>query len=741
MGRVTHHRGLTVALCGLCLVCGVAAAAGTQTSALHPPHPTYPAAVELWRDGLVRDALVALGRDTSTGPTSPIEALILRAALLADAGRAQDAEALWQAVIARAVWMRTFARRAIVESLANRARPDAAEPFLAELMQSDAARHVDLVLLLAAAHAATGAHNRAADHYWRVLRREQRGPFADRARLGLASALEASGNRPEAMATLREAQLEHRTADAFITARAEERRLSRVQGEALEPFSERQYQDLARRLRNASRFSAALDLIETWRETYPGTARPDRIESDRIATLYAQRANPQGVAACEAFYRRFPSSTLTPDVRQTDFRLAVRMADTERARRLGLDLWESRVAGATARQRRGAAELLAAYLVAVGDAGGLELYRELFQTAQSADDQRAMLWRAGVAALRDGQLERALTNLRALVDRRPSDDLALAATYWLAVAHARTGASDAATRALRGLAGRRPYHYYGLRAAARLEELAPGIVGAPPELAIFSPLSIGSESRQRAEFKAAMALARAGLTADAAGYLRRLLESRQRDRGLALLAARTSASAGQHASVARIVVNHFGTFLQRPARDLPADFWQLVYPRPFWDAVQTAATSHGVDPVLLLSLMRQESRFDPNARSAAGAIGLLQVMPYTAASFARRAGVADILTEHGVDETALAEPAVNLAIAARLNGDLLALFDDALPPVVASYNAGEDRVALWWQTAQDQREDFFIDTIPYSETRRFVREVLANYAAYQRIYGRPSAQR
>ena len=738
MGCVTHQRGLAVALCGLCLVGGGAATPGAQTDDLRLPEPTYSAAVELWRDGQVRDALAALERETRSGQSPPIEALILRSALLGDAGRAREAEASWQVVMTRAVWMRTFARRALVGSLVSGEQPGAAEPFLAELMQSNAARHLDLVLRVAAAYAAAGAHDRAADHFRRVLRQQPRGPSADRARLGLARALEASGDRPEAMATLREAQLEHRTADAFVTARAEAQRLSRTLGETPRPFSESQYRHLARRLRNASRFPAALDLIEAWRETYPDAARPDHIESDRIATLYAQRANAQGVAACEGFYRRFPSSTLTPEVRQTDFRLAVRMADTERARSLGLALWEGRVPGATDGQRRGAASLLAAYLVAVGDIdGGLALYRELFQTAQSADDQRAMLWRAGVAALRDGQHERAVTNLGALVDRRPSDDLALAATYWLAVAHARIGATDRAAQAFGALAGRRPYHYYGLRAADRLEELTPGTASRPPEPATFPPLSLTRASRQRAEFKAAMALARAGLTADAAGYLRRLLERQSRDRGLALLAARASADAGQYASVARIVVNHFGTFLARPARDLPADFWRLVYPRPFWDAVQSAATSHDVDPVLLLSLMRQESRFDPNARSAVGAIGLMQVMPYTATALARRAGVAEILTERGVDETTLTEPEVNLAIAARLNGDLLALFDDALPPVVASYNAGEDRVAIWWQAARDQREDVFIDTIPYSETRRFVREVLANYAAYQRIYGTP----
>ena len=78
---------------------------------------------------------------------------------------------------------------------------------------------------------------------------------------------------------------------------------------------------------------------------------------------------------------------------------------------------------------------------------------------------------------------------------------------------------------------------------------------------------------------------------------------------------------------------------------------------------------------------------------------------------------------------------MNTAIAARLNADLLELFDGVRAPVIASYNAGEERVADWWEGAQGLRQDFFVDTIPYSETRRFVREVLANYAAYQRVYG------
>ena len=133
--------------------------------------------------------------------------------------------------------------------------------------------------------------------------------------------------------------------------------------------------------------------------------------------------------------------------------------------------------------------------------------------------------------------------------------------------------------------------------------------------------------------------------------------------------------------------------------------------------------------------MRQESRFDPDARSPVGAIGLFQIMTYTAEALAERAGVGHVIQGGALDRSSLAEPRVNAAIAAQLTRDLLSMFSGSAAPVVASYNAGSERVAVWWAAAGERSEDFFVDTIPSSEPRRFVREVLTNRAAYERIYG------
>ncbi len=700
------------------------------------PEPTYPEVARLLDTGDhtgALDRLTATVEDDPNQPDQPIEALVLRATLLAHVGREPDAEAVWRQVIDREVWMRTFSRRALVTSLAGRGEPALAAPILSELDRSDRTRHLDLTLLVADAHRAQGEFARAAALYRDALGRRTRGALSDRARLGLAAAQEGAGDLTAAIATLRDAQLEHQTGSAYADALAAEQRLSRRLDRPRAPFTPTQFRTMTRRLRSNSRQAEAAALIDEWRTVQPDAE--ERLDVEMIGILYDGRSNEEAVARCETFAERYPLSPLLSDVKLTEFRLAVRMGNTATARRLGLNLWEGRVRGATAKHRFSAGELLAAYLVAVGDVeGGLDLYRDLFSRATSADGQRTILWKAGVAALRAGQNARALTNLRALNQRRPTDDLQLAGQYWQAVAETRTGGTSAAERAFRTLVETRPYHYYGLAARARLVRLiGEGAVPEPPPRQ-FPTLSLGPATPARAEFKAAMVLARAGLARDAAWYLRRLLERQPRDRGLALIAMRASAQAGDYAAVARLVVTHFASFLQRPADQLPEDFYELVYSRPFGNAVRSAAAGRDLDPAFMFSLMRQESRFDPAARSPVGALGLFQIMPYTATSLGPRSGLDHLVRADFENETVLLQPPVNAAIAATLASDLLALFGGELAPVIASYNAGEDRVAIWWESARGLPEDLFVDTIPYSETRRFVREVLANVAGYQRVY-------
>ena len=186
---------------------------------LYLPRPTFSEAFQLWHNGQVADALTLLDRQLAPGSDDqPLAALVLRASLLEEAGRPVDAERLWTDVISREAWMRTFARRALVRSLAARGEPGRADQVLAELARSDASRHLDLAVDVAASYRVAGDTRRAARLYQQVLAQQRRGVWADAARLGLASTLELGGDPEAALSVFHEAKLLYRQGDTFLCA-------------------------------------------------------------------------------------------------------------------------------------------------------------------------------------------------------------------------------------------------------------------------------------------------------------------------------------------------------------------------------------------------------------------------------------------------------------------------------------------------------------------------------------------
>ncbi len=177
---------------------------------------------------------------------------------------------------------------------------------------------------------------------------------------------------------------------------------------------------------------------------------------------------------------------------------------------------------------------------------------------------------------------------------------------------------------------------------------------------------------------------------------------------------------------------YFGQYLERPATGLPEDFWRLAYPRAYWTDVSAAAARHHIDPLLMIALARQESHFDRTVKSPVGAIGLFQIMPYAAA---------ELDPSFPIDraDELLVKADVAAELAARHLEQNLVLFNGALAPAIASYNADKERVKLWWDAAKDLPEELFVESIPYLQTRAYVRQVLANYGMYQRFGGLPAS--
>ena len=699
------------------------------------PGATYPDVVALYNSQQPAAALVTLDsqlRNLSAG-AAPVEALALRAQLLSATGRYAESVALWREAAGREAALRIVALTAILDDQLADGNLQDAQAVLTELGATSSGQRVDLVIRVAAACRTAGLNDQAVTLYRRARQLAARSTRADEASLGLAAALEASGHPADALDVVRDLLVTFRMPAAYAAAAAQVERLSATLGRSAAPVSERDYLAIANRLRAAADFRQATDVLAEWRNAYPDTSNLARIDAAIIDNLYNMRANVEARARCALFLDRYPASPEAPAVLITQFRLDVREGRTASAKERGLAIWRGHVKDVALDDRRGAARLLAEYLVSVGEArDGLAVYDELYRATPGRSDQIDLLWRSAIAAIRAGRQERAASDLQRVLGLNPGSETVRAASYWLATIEDARGAHEAAAGRWTRLVERYPYTYYGVRAADRLAGRR-GSAAASSGTAVVGPsfpdLSLSEAVTNYGDYRTAVLLARTGLLPEAASYAARLPQAFRGDPAVALLAARAAAAAGQYRSAFRLATSHFGLYFEIPADGVPADLWSLAYPRAYWNDIQTAARRHSVDPFLMLALMQQESQFDPEARSPAGALGIFQIMPSTAERFQSGLGL------DRVGPAQLMQPGISAEIAASLLGDLIKLFGGALAPAVAAYNAGEDRVQAWWQAAHGVPEELFIDSIPYRETRGYVREVLANYFTYRRLNG------
>ncbi len=285
------------------------------------------------------------------------------------------------------------------------------------------------------------------------------------------------------------------------------------------------------------------------------------------------------------------------------------------------------------------------------------------------------------------------------------------ANYWLG----RTARDDAAARRHYAAAAAFPNSFYGQLAALALGD-------SPAALAARLKIVAGPVDAARALDLAGRELARAaailvgwGEPRRAAAFLLRL-DDVSPDPAVRDMTARLAAGLG----LPDVAV----ALARRAGRD------GLVPLATGWPSAASIPPDAPVEPALALGIIRQESSFDSAIVSPAGARGLMQLMPATAAQVGRKLGLA-------APPLALtADPALNLRLGTAYLGDLMAQFDNASPLAIAAYNAGPNRVTEWLGANGDPRRKAidvidWIELIPFAETRNYVQRVTENELIYR----------
>ena len=344
------------------------------------------------------------------------------------------------------------------------------------------------------------------------------------------------------------------------------------------------------------------------------------------------------------------------------------------------------------------------------DARSSRIYQGLAERFPATTVARDGRWRQGWMAYQRGEFGQAERGFASLVRLAPNSPEARSALYWQARSLDKQAEHDRAGALYRRLIQDETEGYYALWAEKRLGQAPrPLALGAQP-----TPKRPALSARLAAYYRRSQALSQLGLIDFARRELDRLHQ-----------AAPNSPAWRQFflAEYHRLEDHHRAL---RLARGLAVGKRRRYdFPLAYWDVLQTHAQTQGLDPYLVLALIRQESLFDPQAVSRARAYGLMQLLPSTATK---------LLQPLPDAELRLTDPDRNIALGTRYLRQLLSRYEDNLILGLAGYNAGPDAVEKWRSRFPHAEADEFVEHISYRETRNYVKKVLRNYRTYRRLY-------
>lgn len=348
--------------------------------------------------------------------------------------------------------------------------------------------------------------------------------------------------------------------------------------------------------------------------------------------------------------------------------------------------------------------------------------------------------------------------LQEMVIRYPRSFLVNQARYWQGRSAEKAGSPTRAVQYYRKTIVRGPYSYYGYRAAERMAAFgftAPAVnsdgVGdaaafcedgacledpvetsdgdnGPPVWTEEAKKLLSDEP----SYKTTLELMYLDMKKEAAAELWALQETAVRKRGALIALSKAFFELGDYHRSLMLVLRNYDRYLDGARRETPGDFWLLAYPQGYWDSIVNASKKHDLDPLYIAAIIREESQFRAEALSPAGARGVMQVMPATGE------WIAQTIRLQGFNRDRLFDPDAAITVGVWYVAHLMKRFNNDPLLVAAAYNAGPEAVASWLTRSSDsQKPDEFVEQIPFSETRGYVKKVLRNYAEYRRIYGRP----
>lgn len=339
------------------------------------------------------------------------------------------------------------------------------------------------------------------------------------------------------------------------------------------------------------------------------------------------------------------------------------------------------------------------------------------------------LWNLGWTYALWGKYDEALATFDRYIRSYPDGDWKTNSLFWSAKIYDELGKTVERDAKAAQIVAEYPFSYYTYRVRQLWQAPEPRTVSQS-----FPDIEAELAKVDEPRFDVVDALLEIGLNRAAAREMKVLAAKYADNPGVQFLLADVYVRAGEPFKANGVLQRQFRQYIRHGGADIPQRFWQILYPLAYWDAIQAEAQRRGLDPYLIASITRQESGFEPTTVSNAGAVGLMQIMPEEAGRIATAGGLGAVTRED------LFDPATNIAVGAAEYAQKLARWNGNHVLAIASYNAGEDAVSGWIARTPLDDIDRFVESIPFAETRLYVKTVTRNRSEYERIYPRASGQ-
>jgi len=337
------------------------------------------------------------------------------------------------------------------------------------------------------------------------------------------------------------------------------------------------------------------------------------------------------------------------------------------------------------------------------------------------------LWTLGWTEFLAKDYDGALRTLAQYGREFPDGDYRTNALFWSGKIDQILGKTAARDSAFAELTRSYPYSYYSYRARQLLDQP----LAAPSEVDngnVFPNVDAELADVTEPRLDSVRELSWLGLERDATAEMQSIAAAYPDNSGMAFMLADLYADGGEPYKGSGVLFRRFRQFVRHGGSGVPHRFWEILFPLKYWDTIRTEAERRQIDPYLIASIIRQESGFEPSVVSNAGAVGIMQIMPNEAARIAAAAALPPPTREQ------LFDPKTNIEIGIAEFSQKLAVMHGTPMLAIAAYNAGEDVVGNWLAQTPVDDMDVFVESIPYAETRLYVKSVSRNRFEYRRIY-------